>query len=270
MSARGSSGPLTEVPPGSLELRAVELKLGARSLLGPLDLAVAPGDVVTVMGPSGSGKSSLLALICGTLEPAFGTAGQVVLDSHDLGPLPPERRRIGILFQDDLLFPHLSVAENLAFGLPSTVIGQAARRHRIEEALLDGDLVGFGERDPATLSGGQRARVALLRTLLSDPRALLLDEPFAKLDVALRAKFRRFVFDHARAHRLPTLLVTHDPADAQAAGGPVIDLGAESAVQSQANDRAESRAKAQVPESADLDETLGEAAADCGPVTAAG
>ena len=260
------AGPSSETPPGALDLQAVELQLGRRTLLGPLDIAVAAGDVVTVMGPSGSGKSSLLALICGTLEPAFTAGGRVVLDGRDLGPLPPERRRIGILFQDDLLFPHLSVAENLAFGLPAAVIGKAARRHRIEEALLDADLVGFGERDPATLSGGQRARVALLRTLLSDPRALLLDEPFAKLDVALRAKFRRFVFDHARAHRLPTLLVTHDPADAEAAGGPVIELGAAPAAASRTDAQAKSRAETPVTDSA----PSGESGADCGPVTATG
>ena len=260
------AGPSSETPAGALDLQAVELRLGRRTLLGPLDSAVAAGDVVTVMGPSGSGKSSLLALICGTLEPAFTAGGRVVLDGRDLGPLPPERRRIGILFQDDLLFPHLSVAENLAFGLPPSVIGKAARRHRIEEALLDADLVGFGERDPATLSGGQRARVALLRTLLSDPRALLLDEPFAKLDVALRAKFRRFVFDHARAHRLPTLLVTHDPADAEAAGGPVIELGAAAAAASRTDAQAKSRTETPVADSA----PSGESGADCGPVTATG
>ena len=142
-----------------------------------------------------------------------------------LDALPPERRRTGILFQDDLLFPHLSVGGNLAFALPPGVRGRTERRARIERALSDADLAGFADRDPATLSGGQRARVALMRTLLAEPRALLLDEPFGRLDAALRDEIRRFVFDHARSRGLPVLLVTHDEAEAQAAGGPVIRLG---------------------------------------------
>jgi putative thiamine transport system ATP-binding protein len=212
---------------GSLVLRDVALSLGGQGLTTPLSLAVAPGEIATVMGPSGSGKSSLLAYICGTLDPAFTASGEVLLDGADLTALPPEARRVGILFQDDLLFPHLSVAENLAFGLPPAVKGRRARLARAEAALAEADLGGFGTRDPATLSGGQRARVALLRTLLAKPKALLLDEPFSKLDAALRTRIRDFVFAHARAKRLPTLLVTHDPEDAAAAGGVVVELGVE-------------------------------------------
>ena len=211
---------------GRLELAGVNLDLAGKPVIQGLSLTVAARELVTVMGPSGSGKSSLLAFICGTLDPAFRAAGTLRLSGEDLTGLPPERRRVGILFQDDLLFPHLSVAENLAFGLPAAVAGRAARRARIERALEEADLAGLGCRDPATLSGGQRARVALMRTLLSEPRALLLDEPFAKLDLALRDRFRRFVFDHAREQGLPTLLVTHDPADAEAAAGPVVELAA--------------------------------------------
>ena len=214
------------MPAGQLELRDVTLELAGRPVIAGLNLTVAASDLVTVMGPSGSGKSSLLAFICGTLDPAFRSTGSLRLDGAEITGLPPERRRVGILFQDDLLFPHLSVAENLAFGLPSSITGRPARAARIEQALAEADLAGFGARDPATLSGGQRARVALLRTLLAEPKALLLDEPFAKLDVALRDRFRRFVFDHARAQGLPTLLVTHDPADAEAAAGPVVELAA--------------------------------------------
>ena len=174
------------------------------------------------MGPSGCGKSSLLSYLCGTLEPAFRASGRVLLDGVAIDALPPERRRIGILFQDDLLFPHLSVGENLAFALPAAVRGRRERWARVEAALREADLAGFAGRDPATLSGGQRARVALLRTLLAEPRALLLDEPFGTLDRDLGERVRRFVLDHAREANLPTLLVTHDPADAEAAGGAVV------------------------------------------------
>jgi putative thiamine transport system ATP-binding protein len=179
-----------------LRIEQLRLAIGERVLLDGFDLAVAPGAVTTVTGPSGCGKSSLLSYLCGTLDPAFAARGRIWLDGVEIDCLPPERRRLGILFQDDLLFPHLSVGENLAFAL----------------------------RDPATLSGGQRARVALMRTLLAEPRALLLDEPFAKLDQELRHRVRRFVFDHAREAGLPTLLVTHDRADAEAAAGAVIDF----------------------------------------------
>jgi putative thiamine transport system ATP-binding protein len=208
-----------------LVLERISLAAGGRPLFSDLSLRVPPGTVVTLMGPSGSGKSSLLSLICGTLDATLESSGRVWLDGVELGPLPPERRRIGILFQDDLLFPHLSVAENLAFALPAALRGRAARRAKVEAALAEAELAGYGERDPASLSGGQRARVALMRTLLAEPRALLLDEPFAKLDVALRARIRDFVFGHAQAAGLPTLLVTHDPADAAAAGGPRLDFG---------------------------------------------
>ena len=210
---------------GRLELDGVGISLHGRVLVPPLSLAIDGGRVAVLMGPSGSGKSSLLAHLCGTLDPAFDAVGRVKLRGVDLDGLPPERRRIGILFQDDLLFPHLSVAENLAFGLPEGLRGRAERRETVERALEDADLGGLGGRDPATLSGGQRARVALMRTLLAEPAALLLDEPFSKLDVALRVRFRALVFDHARRRGLPTLLVTHDPADGAEADGPVIELG---------------------------------------------
>ncbi len=208
----------------TLNLRGVGLSIGPRRLISGLSAEVAPGECLTIMGPSGCGKSSLLAWMTGTLDAAFTAVGSLALGERVLDGLPPERRGLGILFQDDLLFPHLSVGGNLAFALPAAVKGRAERQQRIAEALASAGLDGFAARDPATLSGGQRARVALLRTLLAQPQALLLDEPFAKLDTALRAEFRQLVFAHARRRGLPTVLVSHDEADAQAAGGAVLRL----------------------------------------------
>ena len=188
-----------------------------------VDHAIAAGEVLTVMGPSGVGKSTLLAYITGTLAPTFTGMGQVLLDGVDITTKPPHARRIGILFQDDLLFPHMSVGANLAFGMPPGG-GKAARRAQVEDALGDVGLTGFADRDPATLSGGQKARVALVRMLLSNPCALLLDEAFSRLDADLRAQVRDLVFRTAKERALPVLMVTHDIEDAQAAGGAVIEL----------------------------------------------
>ena len=184
-----------------------------------LSAHVTPGQVLTVMGPSGSGKSTLLAALIGALPAAFTLSGRVLLNDQDITTLPTAQRRIGILFQDDVLFPHLSVSQNLGFGLRPGG-SRVDRQARVEAALDRMGLSGFGPRDPASLSGGQRARVALARTLLAEPLALLLDEPFSKLDQTLRAQIRDLVF--AETHNLPVILVTHDPEDAHAAGGPVV------------------------------------------------
>ena len=208
-----------------LDLQDIRLAIGDRVLIDSISLTVGAGETATIMGPSGAGKSALLDYIGGHLDPAFTASGEVRVDGQTVTRLPAERRRIGILFQDDLLFPHLTVGQNIGFGLTPSLRGAAARAAKVEAALAQAGLAGFAHRDPATLSGGQRARAALLRTLLAEPRALLLDEPFSKLDASLRADFRRFVFGHAAARGLPVLLVTHDFADAVAAGGPVVKIG---------------------------------------------
>jgi len=215
---------MSALPAASLQLHDVCITLHGRVLIPAMNLTVGPGECVTVMGPSGCGKSTLLAFIAGTLDPVFVATGRVSVGGVDITEVAPEHRRVGIQFQDDLLFPHLSVGENLAFALSPRVRERQARRRQVAAALTEAGLSGFAERDPATLSGGQRARVALMRTLLAEPAALLLDEPFNRLDVQLRQDFRRFVFEHAAKRGLPMLLVTHDVADAHAAGGPVMTL----------------------------------------------
>ena len=203
-----------------LVVEGLEIRRGDEPLVA-LDVTVPPGQVLTIMGPSGSGKSTLLAALIGDLPPAFTQSGRVWLDGRDVTDLPVRARRIGILFQDDILFAHLSVAGNLLFGLPPGG-SRTERRARVDEALKAAGLSGFAERDPATLSGGQRARVALMRTLLAEPKALLLDEPFSRLDTGLRESIRRFTFARAIEAGLPVVLVTHDTEDARAAAGPVL------------------------------------------------
>lgn len=208
-----------------LVLEAVTIGLAGRTLVA-VDRHVEPGEVLTVMGPSGAGKSSLLAFVAGFLDPAFSASGRVLVGGRDLTGVPPERRHAGLLFQDPLLFPHMSVGGNLMFALPQTLRGRAARVARAERALAEFGLDGLFHRDPATLSGGQGARVALARVLLSEPAMLLLDEPFSRLDADLRVRIRELTFATIRDRRLPALLVTHDAADAEAAAGPVIRIGA--------------------------------------------
>ncbi len=213
-----------EGPATGLDLRGIRIRLDGE-LLVSLDAVIAPGETLTVMGPSGIGKSTLLAFVAGFLGRDFSAEGRIVLNGRDVTALPPERRGIGLLFQDALLLPHLSVTGNLLIGLHPDVKGRAARRQAVEAALAEIGLETLADRDPATLSGGQAARVALMRTLLARPEALVLDEPFSRLDSALRVQIRELVFAESRRRGLPVLLVTHDPADAAAAGGRVVELG---------------------------------------------
>ncbi|MBP6791070.1 MULTISPECIES: ATP-binding cassette domain-containing protein [Aeromonas] len=199
-----------------LHTSALTLFLDGAPLLTLPPLRVAPGEVLTLMGPSGCGKSSLLAALAGVLPPGgpIRLTGDILLGTHRLTPLPPQERGVGILFQDDLLFAHLTVAENLMFGMPAHLKGMAARQTRAHEALAEVGLEAQADKLPGALSGGQKARVSLLRALLAEPRALLLDEPFSRLDKPLRAAFRTLVFERLRTQAIPALLVTHDEEDA--------------------------------------------------------
>lgn len=196
----------------SLSLESVQLSLGSTPLFTPLSLTVSPGTIATVMGPSGCGKSTLLAAICGTLDPEFSFTGTISLNGRRLNEIGVENRRVGILFQDDLLFPHLDVFGNMAFALPAG-LSSTEKKERVTESLESAGLSGFQKRDIATLSGGQKARVSLLRALLAEPEAILLDEPFSKLDKDLRSSIRTFVFEQIHRMQIPALLVTHDKTD---------------------------------------------------------
>lgn len=207
----------------TLVLDSLRITLGQRDLL-TISAEIPRGQILTLMGPSGSGKSSLLNAISGHLPRDMMLSGSVMLDGRSVLHLPPNRRNIGMMFQDPYLFPHMSVASNLAYGIPARTRN---RSELISSALRNAELDGYGTHDPATLSGGQRTRVALMRCLLAQPRALLLDEPFSNLDMGLRTKIRSFVFREVQRHNLPCILVTHDAADAEATKGPVMTIGQE-------------------------------------------
>ncbi len=201
-----------------LAIKNLRLRIAGEPLLLIESLTIAPGEIVSLVGPSGSGKSTLLRSLAGLADSAIEVAGDMWVQSQRLNAVPAYQRAVGYLDQHPALFPHMNVRQNLAFG-------QRRRDSKaLNQALETIGLATRGSQDVATLSGGQATRVALMRTLLSGPRALLLDEPFAALDSELRANLRGFVFDQVRARGLPVLLVTHDSADARAAGGRVLAL----------------------------------------------
>lgn len=189
-----------------------------------LNETIAGGDVLSIMGPSGSGKSTMLNWLAGMLPHGFCADGELYLNGKNITHLPSYQRRLGLLYQDALLFPHLSVADNIAFAMPKE--DKAVRREKIANGLKDLGLVNLENRGPESLSGGQQARVALLRVLLSQPKAILLDEPFSKLDSQLRQETRQLVFQQISQHQLPAIIVTHDESDALTANGKVIVLDA--------------------------------------------
>lgn len=205
----------------SLEIKNLQLFREDKLLL-QLDEQIEGGDILTIMGPSGSGKSSLLNWMTGTLPSGLSATGEVWLHGQNISHLPAHLRHIGVLYQDALLFSHLSVAGNIAFAMPKG--NKKQRFEQIADALEQVGLAGMENRHPDSLSGGQQARVALLRTLLSQPKAILLDEPFSKLDSQLRAETQQLVFRQIRQHKLPTIMVTHDHSDAEAANGKIVRL----------------------------------------------
>jgi thiamine transport system ATP-binding protein len=197
-----------------LQLDRLTLTQGSFTLSA--DWTAAAGERIALIGPSGAGKSTLLAAIAGFLTP---TAGRILWQGADLRPLPPGERPVTILFQDQNLFPHLTIAQNLGLGLRPDLRLSAGDWQRVETALARVGLGGFGPRRPAQLSGGQSSRAALARALLRARPILLLDEPFAALGPALRAEMLALVTEVSAATGALVLMVTHDPRDALALGG---------------------------------------------------
>ena len=195
----------------ALQLRGVEKRFGDTVALAGIDLDVAPGEFVTLLGPSGCGKSTTLNLIAGFLPPS---AGEIILGGERMNDLPPFRRNLGVVFQDYALFPHMTVTQNVAFGLRMRGASPAHVDQRVEEALGLVKLDGLGGRRPAQLSGGQRQRVALARALVIRPQMLLLDEPLSNLDLKLREEMRLEITRLQRRLGIATLFVTHDQGEA--------------------------------------------------------
>lgn len=197
----------------SLHINNVTISMpNGDALLSSFCLQIAKGEIVTLMGASGCGKSTLLNYIAGHLSDAFQAQGNLILNNNDITEVPAHLRQIGMLFQDDLLFPHLLVWENLAFALPNRIKGKDRQKLALN-TLEELKLSALANTYPHQVSGGQRARISLTRLLLAQPKLILLDEPFSKLDAELRLQFRDWVFNQIQKEGIPTLMVTHDKQD---------------------------------------------------------
>lgn len=198
-----------------LELRNISLKWFSskeKPFIKDLNIKVNNGKILTIFGSSGIGKSSLINVIAGVYESNLLFTGDIILNNKKITNTLPEKRKIGLLLQDGVLFPHLSVEQNLIFGIKKSLTNKE-KYLLINEHLIKANMEGFENRYPNTLSGGQKSRVACLRAILSEPDALLLDEPFSSIDPEQRNSFRLFVANQVREKKIPCILVTHDESD---------------------------------------------------------
>lgn len=209
------------LPASSLDLHGVSRRFGKREVLSDISLTIPPGRITCLLGESGCGKSTLLRIVAGVDRPDRGSIW--MNDTPIVGPghfVEPEQRRIGFMFQDYALFPHLSVAENLAFGLRD--LSRSDQKRRVAEVV---DRIGLGhlmDRYPHSLSGGEQQRVALARALAPQPAILLMDEPFSNLDQGLRERVRRETLSILRKIGTSAIIVTHDPQEALAVGDLIV------------------------------------------------
>ncbi len=195
----------------ALALSGVEKTYGTQRVLEPVDLTVADGEFLTILGPSGSGKTTILRLVGGFTRP---TGGSIRFDGADLTAVPSQKRPFNTVFQDYALFPHMTVAGNVGYGLMVRGTPSSMIRAKVEETLRVVGLEGFLDRYPAQLSGGQRQRVALARAIVCEPKLILLDEPLAALDAGMRRQMQFFLKDLQRRIAIAFLFVTHDQEEA--------------------------------------------------------
>jgi putative spermidine/putrescine transport system ATP-binding protein/spermidine/putrescine transport system ATP-binding protein len=210
-----TEGGFTQVPArparGFLQIEGVTKRFGNVVALSDAALDVAQGEILTLLGPSGGGKTTLLNLVAGFLIP---DSGIIRIENRPITDMPPYRREIGVLFQNYALFPHMNVASNVGYGLKMRNLPRADIRRRVAEVLALVQLTGYEERKPRQLSGGQQQRVALARALAISPKVLLLDEPFSALDKGLRASMQIELKDIQRRLGVTTIFVTHDQSEA--------------------------------------------------------
>src|SRR5438093_1332544 len=203
----------------TVRLVGITKHYGATVAVQDFNLQVADGELVTLLGPSGCGKTTTLRTVAGLVEPS---AGRIWFDDQDVTDLPPRKRNIGFVFQTPALFPHLSVANNIAFGLSVKGAKKDAIGARVEEMLTMVGMAGYGSRLPAQLSGGQQQRVSLARVLATDPRVLLFDEPLSALDKNLRDTLKYSILDLQRRTSKTAIYVTHDQSEAFAISDRIV------------------------------------------------
>ncbi|MDB5589580.1 ABC transporter ATP-binding protein [Enterovirga sp.] len=206
---------------GTLKLDGLNKRYGASTAVERVDLDVAEGEFVSLLGPSGCGKTTTLRMVAGFIEPS---AGRVLIAGRDVTTAPPYARNTGMVFQSYALFPHMSVGQNVGFGLEMRKVGRAERDTRVREALRLVQLEHLAERLPRELSGGQQQRVALARALVINPAVFLLDEPLSNLDAKLRAEVRLEIRELQQRLGLTTLFVTHDQDEALAMSDRLVVL----------------------------------------------
>ncbi|MCB1333774.1 MAG: ABC transporter ATP-binding protein [Roseivivax sp.] len=204
---------------GAVEFRNVRKTFGQFTAIPDLSLTIEPGELVTLLGPSGCGKTTTLRMLAGLETP---TAGQILIGGQDVTRLPADRRDVSMVFQSYALFPHMSVAQNVAYGLEAGRMKPAEARERAAEALSMVGLGGLGGRLPAELSGGQQQRVAVARALVLEPQVLLLDEPLSNLDARLRRKVRTEIRELQQRLGFTAVYVTHDQEEALAVSDRIV------------------------------------------------